>query len=260
MSRVWHVGLLVALLGLSVGCRSKKELDQTVDGLVEALRSGNYEAMRTLALEEMLSDDLSEAKFKVIAATLAQLGDLREKTMQGVEVKSGGIRTGRYELDFAKGNVQLELTTKNGKIARFEFTGDPIRTAQRALRDAQYKDFGVRSFQFLVGDAPNPRGSVYPPGGQVRFRFIVAGLTRKAQTYHARVDLVMLSPDGSEAGRLDRLVDAPVQAKDNEPPVVTVTGFVRPRGTGLFRLKFTVRDVLAPDRAPLEYSTGLTVE
>lgn len=259
MGRTHFVALpMVALLALSAGCGKKKDLDASVDKLVKALQSGEYAKMEGVATAGLM-EDLSEEKFQVISQAVRSLGDLKDRTMHGIEVKSGAPNTGKYTLEFDKGEVDLEIAVDDGSIHAFELTGSTIQEALQAARNARFAKFEVQRFELLDGEGkPNARGNVYAKGTRVGFRLLVAGLEAKESALHLKAELVLKAADGTELARNPNFLDHTVPYEAGSPRVATMNGSFDGNRVGPAQIELHITDVHSGKT--LVYGQGIVIE
>lgn len=128
--------LLVLAVGFSTqACQSKQALDLTAMALHQAIVDNNFESFKLISQPELV-EKVSKEKFKLFSLAIASLGPLKEKSMTGINVKAGGIRSGTYKLTMEKGRADLKLTVVKGKLNAFNFDGGDIEPALANARKA----------------------------------------------------------------------------------------------------------------------------
>ena len=249
----------VLVLGGGTGCGKKKTLDKTVDGLVEALQKGDFDAFKGLC-SPGLAEKVAEADFERMSKAFVRLGKFEDRTMKGIEVKSGAPDEGRYDLDFERGEVHLEIKVDDDVIYAFDFTGDAIETALKEAAQEKYAEFAVFDFQFVdkKSGRTNPRGNVFAKGGPVAFHFAVSGVQQKDGHFYVKVGLRTKGADGKVQGEKPDFLDARMKAEDGQPPVVTINGSFPANIAGPAQMELDILDV--PSGKSMTYSQGIVVE
>lgn len=122
------VMFLTALAGCCGQCMEGMEaMEGQVTTLVNVLQSCDREGFDAIAASA-LEDEIDEAKFNGFCEVIGSLGELKEtsQTFYGFE---NSVMKGRYDLEFATGEAQLEINTVNGEVIMFNFSGDAIDAA-----------------------------------------------------------------------------------------------------------------------------------
>ncbi len=240
--RAQIVGLVVTLAVASwSGCGTKKNLDSKVDTLVSALQEGSYERLEAASSEGLLAD-MSRERFELISEAVASLGDMKDRTMKGIEVRSGAADEGRYTLEFERGEVSLVVHVDDERLVGFELTGSVMDAALRTARNARYAAYEVRNFQLVdASGKPNPRGNVYAVGDRVQFELVLQGVTAVNGKYHVKGVLVLKGADGAEVARVPDFLDTTVAADPNKPRVVTINGGFAPSAPDSLQIELVLR-------------------
>jgi hypothetical protein len=250
----WRCGC--ALLVLLAGCESKKSLDQSVDQLVAALQGGDYAAFRALSAEALVTQ-VPPPKFQRFTKVTTRLGKLQSRSMNGINVKTGGVRTGSYTLAFDKGSVELELTLTEGKLMAFKLTGDTVLKAEREVEEEQYATFKVATFQFLDGEK-TPKSNIYKTGEVIHFTFEVHGVTIVAGEVKLKVRLQVLDAAGKQLADYPSFIDGAIKA-EGTARVTTVRGRLpSPSTAGTYKLQLTVTDLTS--KQSLDYTQAVVLE
>lgn len=249
----------VCVLLVSTGCmKTKKNLDKNVDKLVEAFQGNDYNAFKSIS-HSTLVDEMPKEKFEQLAKVFAYLGKMKERTMKGVSVASGKPDEGTYSLDFDKGEVALVIRVKDDELVGFDFKGDALDAAFKAVQSARYAEFKVFDFEFLTADKkPNPAGSVYAPNGKAYFRLRVGGITPMDDHYDVHVDLKVKGPDDALLLHKPDFLDGRMPVDETQPPVMTVNGNLDLRGPSTLTLELTIADKNAGKTQT--YTQSLTVK
>lgn len=256
-SKIVFVLAVFFVIGLLTGCSTKKDLDEKVDKLIEALREGNRDALSEISDASLVAEinDQTLAKFQKL---IQKLGAYNERTMTGIEVKNAN-RAGKYKLKFNAGTVDLELTALNGKLVQFNFTGDPVKKALLEIQQEQYARFEVRSFNFVDADGkPNTRGAVYRSGETVYFRMEVQGLTRQGDGCEARIRLQVISANNQLLLDQPDFINQRFALRPDDPLLITVRGNVSIPNPGTYTFLFEVLDV--PGNHKLNYQQSVTMQ
>jgi hypothetical protein len=232
---------LVALAG--PGCQSKKNLDKNVDRLVKAARSNDYAAFEKMSRPELV-EKFPRSRFKMLAKALSELGSFEERTMQGIEVKAGGIRKGKYSLRFAKGKVKLELTLAKGKLVAFMFSGEDLREAMRKVNRERYAELKVGRFQWTDAQGEPRPGDQHRLGQPIKFKMEVWGLKKAGNKLNVKVDLQLVRGEQVLINR-PGFVDKPIEIPASMPPVATVTGNLKVPQPGAYTLRMRILDRIA---------------
>lgn len=228
-SAVWTLG----------GCASKKNLDGSVDRLVKAVAKNDYADFKAMSVPE-LCEQFPPEKFAEFSRALAVLGEFKERTMRGLQVKTGGLREGRYVLRFAHGKVDLELKLLKGKLTAFFFTGDDLLKAMRKVRDAKFAEYKLSGFQWRDPEG-KPASNIYALGKPIHFRVEVWGLKLENKAFNLKADLKVLSGEKvalDQPGFVDRVLPLP----EGQPPMASLTGNLNIPVAGNFKLVLTVTD------------------
>jgi hypothetical protein len=221
----------------------KKKLDKHVDALIEALQKDDYDRFVEIS-HSGLQDNFPKRKFSNLAKAINQLGKFEERTMQGIHVKSGGFKEGRYKLDFSAGTIKLVIKLRNSKLVSFKFSGDPIEKAMKKVRNASYKKFKVLGFQFL-DDAGKKKNNIYQVGQKIPFKVGVQGLKAKDGKFHLRADLQLTTSNGKVLMRKAGFIDSTIDIKPDGPPVATVSGKLSVPKKGTYKIQLRIIDKVA---------------
>ena len=125
--------LAFTLAGCCGNCAEEKEaLDTTADQLIKVLQKDDFAAFEAMSTPG-LKAEITEAKFHQIAAVIDALGPFESLNSQGVQFVVD-VWTSKYKATFAKGTVDLSVSTKEGKLHGFDFTGDAVEEAQKSLK------------------------------------------------------------------------------------------------------------------------------
>ena len=251
--------LALVLLAVGPGCKKKKNLDKQVDALIETLNDCDYSALKDIS-DPSLLDDLAESKFKAQCDVMKRLGKLEERTMKGIDVKSGGIAKGTYSLDLERAQVELEITLKDDKLVAFRLTGEHVKSAMAEARKERFKDFAVHHFQFVdsVEDKPNPSGNVFAVGKRVRFHLKVAGVTAKDGKFQLGGDVTVKDPKGAIVRKYPGGLKYSVEAKEGQAPIVGLSPWLEGIPAGTHTLELLIEDTHSGKT--LTYSQGLVVK
>lgn len=247
-SRAWARILLpatIATLGMGAGsgCSAKKNLDKSVNKLVKAALANDYEAFKKMS-HPALVDEFPKTKFAEFSAALNRLGALKDRTMKGIKVHSGGVRRGTYSLRFEHGRVNLKLTLTKGKLTAFHFTGEDLLHALRAVRNKKFGVFKVGAFRWLTPDGKPKANNIFPTGKLLRFAVEIWGLKRAG-------DKLSLHVHAKVAQGAQVFLDKPnffnrsIPIKGDVPPVATVTGQFTPKRPGLYTMTLHITDKAA---------------
>lgn len=248
----------LALLLLLPSCRSKKELDAAVDGLVKSLVKGDRALMKEIA-SPALAEEMGQEKMDHLMKAFKSLGPYRDRTLRSINIQAGVSKSGTYVLAFEKGTVNLDIEISGGKISDFRFYGESMDWALRGAIEEASSVFAVKSFTFLAPDGkPNPDGNAFPQGSQIAFRIAVQGLHAAAGSYHARVHLKVLDHKGDLLAEKKNLIDDTRKIDPSEPSLVTLNGSMGGLPAGTYNLKITIED--AGDLRTIEYSQSVLVQ
>jgi hypothetical protein len=248
----------LALLVLLPGCRSKKELDAAVDGLVEALATGDRALLEDVA-SPALAEEMNGEKLEHLQTAFTNLGAYRDRTLRSINIQAGASMSGTYVLAFEKGTVNLDIEVSGGRIVDFRFYGESMDWALRGAVEEAAAVFVVKSFSFLAPDGkPNQGGNAFPAGSRIDFRITVQGLHEETGNYHARVHLKMLDHKGDLLAEKQNLIDRTLKIDPSEPPQVALDGTMGGLPAGTYNLKFTIED--ASDMRTIEYSQSVLVQ
>jgi hypothetical protein len=250
--------LALGLLVLLPGCRSKKELDAAVDGLVESLARGDRELLKDVA-SPALVEEMDQEKMDHLRTAFKNLGAYRDRTLRSINIQAGVSKTGTYLLTFERGTVNLDIELSGGRVSDFRFYGASMDWALRGAVEESAAVFAVKSFSFIGPDGkPNPGGNAFSAGSQIDFRLAVQGLHEEAGNYHARVHLKVLDHKGGLLAEKQNLIDRTLKVDPSEPPHVTLEGSMGGLPAGTYNLKLTVED--ASDGRELDYSQSVLVQ
>jgi hypothetical protein len=246
------------LLSGSAAC-GKKTLDKNVDRLVGAVQKNDYEAFKGMC-KSGLAEQFPPVKFERLHKAIDALGSYNERTMQGIHVKSGGYKEGRYELEFDKGTIKLVLKLQDGKLIGFKFSGDPLEAAAKKIASKENKKPGelkVLGMRFLDGEGKPKKESSYPAGTKMPFKVGVQGLTKASGTMQVRADLQVVDSKGKVVLHKAGFVDTSISVKPDSPPVATLSGKLTIGKPGKYEVKLRVIDV--PSKRALTYEKPLLV-
>ena len=251
-----RISLLVLGL-LLTGCGSKKNLDESVDQLLAALAAGDHARFSAMAVPE-LAAKIPPPKFEVFAKITQKLGALQQRSMTGINVKTGGVRSGTYSLTFAKGTAELELTLQEGKLIAFELKGDAVKQAMRQIEEEQYATFKVASFEFQDEDK-KAKNNIYKAGQVIRFTVEVYGVTIVAGEVKLKARLQVLSTDGKQLADYPSFLDTTLKAQGTAR-VATVSGKLPTASAkpGTYKLLLTINDVSG--NQTLDYTQAFVLE
>lgn len=239
MKRVLVLGA-VALLASVPGCKSKVELDTTVDGIVGALAECDHAALDK-QIAPALAAELQE-KFDGMCKVVQWFGPLEERKQTGISVSPNQSK-GNYDLTFEKGELQLELVLTDGQITMFKFGGDDWAEAEAALEAERFAEYKVYAFDWLDADgSPHPAGNKYAPGG-INYRLLVGGIEAKDGKFNLTLTTRILDGEGQ------KMWESPqpdVLSFDQERPGFgrsgTVNGAVTIPRPGTFRIELDIAD------------------
>jgi hypothetical protein len=251
------ISLALVLGLLATGCGSKKNLDESVDQLLAALAAGDHARFSAMAVPE-LAAKIPPPKFEVFAKITQKLGALQQRSMTGINVKTGGVRSGTYSLTFAKGTAELELTLQEGKLIAFELKGDAVKQAMRQIEEEQYATFKVASFEFQDEDK-KAKNNIYKAGQVIRFTVEVYGVTIVAGEVKLKARLQVLSTDGKQLADYPSFLDTTLKAQGTAR-VATVSGKLPTASAkpGTYKLLLTINDVSG--NQTLDYTQAFVLE
>lgn len=191
-----HIAIIAlgTALVLALPACGKRNLDKSVDKLVNAALANDYKTFKEMSHPELV-EKFSATKFKELSDSLKLLGKFKDRSMRGIKSRSGRIREGRYKLTFEKGVVQLKITLKKGKLMAFRFTGEDLEKALRKVRINAISVFKVHSSKFL-DEAGKDKNNVFKSGQKMRFKVIVHGLKRATGTHKLQVGYRLMNPAG----------------------------------------------------------------
>ena len=232
----------VVVLGGMTGC-GKKKLDKNVDRLVKALQKSDYEDFEKQSRPEVL-EDVGKQKFKMMSQAIKSLGKFKDRTMKGIHVKSGGWKEGRYDLEFEKGEIQLRITLKNGKLVGFKFSGDPIEKAMKKAKRKMFDEFRVLGFRF-VDEQGKQKSNVVSPGSRLQFQVGVSGLKVREGQMMVKVDLQVANDQNKVVFQKRDFVKQKIPLKKNDPPVATLSGRLRVPKKGSFKIGLKITDLVS---------------
>lgn len=237
--RLRSITALVALALLVGGCAAKRNLDGHVDRLVKSAWDNDYAAFQKMSVPA-LAEQFPRERFEALSKALHSFGPFKERTMKGIEVKTAGVRKGRYTLRFEKASVELEITLQGEKLTAFSFQGDAIMKAMTEVNQAKYSTFKTAEFQWqdASGKAKN---NIYKAGTPVHFRMEVWGLKPENKSLLLRADLMVMSGPQPILNR-PGFVDKPLPLAEGMPPVATLTGNVIVPNPGNYKLIMRVTD------------------
>lgn len=222
LHRVPAIICLCLALSAFTGC-GKGKLDKNVDRLVEALRKNDYESFKNQSSEGVIQQ-FGQQKFNMLSHTIKSLGAFKDRTMKGINVKSGGFKEGNYKLEFEKGEVQLRITLKKDKLIGFEFSGNLVEKGMKQARAKMFSEFKVLGIRF-VDTFGKPKSNVIKQGEKLIFQIGVGGLTPGAdQTLVIRADLQVANSKNESVLEKPNFINAKLPIKKNDPPVATLNG------------------------------------
>lgn len=234
------VTALAIVVAVGSGCAAKKSLDKTVDKLVKAALANDYEAFKEMSHPALL-DEFPKTRFAEFSAALNRLGALKDRTMKGIKVHSGGVRRGTYALRFEHGRVKLKLTLTKGKLTAFRFTGEDLLRALKAVRQKKFGVFKVGAFRWLTPKGKPKANNIFPAGKLLRFAVEIWGLKRAGGNLGVQVHLKIAQ--GAHVF-LDKptFFDSDLSIPAEAPPVATVTGQFTPKRPGLYTMTLRIKD------------------
>lgn len=247
---------LLVLVGLVPGCRSKAELDKTVDEIVASMSECDHERLDKL-IDEKLAAEL-EQKFDGMCATVAWFGELKERDQTGIHVSPGESK-GNYNLKFDKGELQFELLLKDKKITGFEFKGEDWYKAKRELEAEKFSEFKVYGFDWLDADGkPHSGGNKYGPG-QINYRINIGGIEAKDGKFSSGLTTRILDPNGNKLWESPK-PDILDFDQDSQKIVRSgnLSGSVTIPQKGTFRIEFDIEDRVSGKKT--QYSQAVIVE
>lgn len=247
------VAIPALVLSLVPAACNKPQLDASADALIQVAQTQSYAGLKALAHPDLIAA-FPEQQLVLLSQSLKRLGPLQSRSMTGFNTATGGVRSANYTLTFAKGTVDLELTLTEGKLTRFRFTGAAL---QRAMREVQFSEFKVASFEFTDG-AGKPHGSIFKVGEPLRFSLVVHGLTRTPQGLPVKAQLRVTAADGSVLLDKPDFLDTVLQLKPDDPPVATLTGNLTLPRPGMYKIALQVRDVAG--KRELQHAQVCSVE
>jgi len=252
-----RISLALVLGLLATGCGTKKNLDESVDQLLAALAAADYARFKAMALDD-LAAKVPPPKFQAFAKVTQRLGALQQRSMTGINVKTGNVRSGTYSLTFAKGQAQLELTLAEGKLVAFELTGDSVRAAMRQIEEEQYATFKVASFEFQDADK-KAKNNIYKTGQVILFTVEVYGVTIVAGEVKLKARLQVLGTDGKQLADYPSFLDTTLKAQGTAR-VATVSGKLPTASAkpGAYKLLLTITDVSG--NQSLDYAQAFVLE
>jgi hypothetical protein len=240
------------LLALFCACSSKKELDAVADRVVATLQRNDRQAFNAIAHADLRSKEKPGA-FTAFAAAFERLGAYKGKSMTWIGVESGGIRKATYVLSFAKGDVMMKLTLKEGKVHYMAFQGRSLIQRLQLVTGTPSGALRVQSFRWLH-EGKGERGS-YRPGEPIRFELKLSGLRRDSEGILVRVGLSAISDVGTVV--VDNPTYAEVKSKSTAATTV-VPGELKLPEPGNYRIELAITDMKS--RATLDHAQPLTVE
>jgi hypothetical protein len=230
----------VALLASAPGCKSKVELDHTVDGMVGALSKCDHSALDK-QIAPALATELDE-KFDGMCKVVQWFGPLEERNQTGISV-SRGQSTGTYDLTFEKGQLALELVLTDGEITMFKFSGDDWAKAEVALEAERFAEYKVYAFDWLDKDgSPHAGGNKYASGG-INYRVLVGGIEAKDGKFNLSLTTRILDSQGEklwESPQPDTMSFDQDQRGGGRSG--TVNGAVTIPRPGTFRIELDIED------------------
>jgi hypothetical protein len=251
--------LAVLVLPAAFGCTSKKNLDKTVDKLVAELQGGDRAGLLELLTPEVQAE-VTQQVFDDLAGMMRELGAYKDRTMNGINVASGGSSRGTYDLTFDAGQVTLELNMQDDKIVGFDFQGPVLEAAKRRYRAAQYAAFEVHNF-FFVGpdDKPSSAGNIAKSDVKFKFAVEVQGVVFKDGKSVVRTIVQVQDPERNPLGDPLDMGTLEIAAPGPDPlPLITITGSMSIRQPGTYPLLFRIEDVNAGKS--LEYVQSVIIE
>lgn len=252
--RLLTAALLTATLG--AGCRAKLALDNQVDGIVTALSECDHPALDE-EIASGLADELDQ-KFAGMCETIQWFGPLENRRQTSIHVSQGQSK-GTYELEFEKGELQLELVLTDGDITMFEFSGDDWKKAKKEIFATKYAEFKVLGFDWLdPNGAPHAAGNKYAPG-KVTYRLGVGGIEAKDGKFNLEVTTTIRDAQGKQMWRSPKPdVLSFDQDEDGIVRSGTVNGSVTIPDQGTFQIEYEIHDVNAGET--IKYTQAVIVE
>jgi len=232
-----------ALLALVPGCRSKIQLDNTVDEIVGALSDCDHPRLDAQIAPELAKE--LDAKFDGMCKTVQWFGPLEERRQTGISVTPSSSK-GNYELTFENGSLDLELVLTDDRITGFEFTGDDWFKAKSALEAEAYAEFKVYGFDWIDPDGtPHSAGNKYA-AGTVAYKLEVGGIESKDGKFHLELTTRIKDAKGA------KLWESPkpdVLKFDQDDRGIarsgSVNGSVTIPDAGTYQIEYEIKDVKA---------------
>jgi len=253
--RTTIIAVSTALVMALPAC-GKKSLDKSVDKLVKAALANDYAAFKEMSHAE-LTEKFPADKFKMLSESLKLLGAYRDRSMRGINARTGNVREGHYKLTFEKGNVTLKLTLQRGKLVAFRFTGEDLEKAMKKMRVKAVSEFKVGSFKYLDSDGKS-KNNAFKPGEKMRFKLTINGMKPVGGNLKIQAAIRVVDSAGKEILANPKYLDQALPIKPDDLPVGTVTGSVTLPTPGLYKLQLRVTDAHAGKS--LNYTTALLVE
>ena len=249
------LGVLLLSLAIAPGC-GKKNLDASVDRLVAAAEKNDYEAFKAMSHPDLVVK-FNSSQFAMLSRMLKQFGKLEKRSMRKINVRTGGIRHGFYQLRFAKGKADLDVTLRNDKLVAFEFTGDDVTKALEAFRKEAMSTFQVGGLRF-EGRPGSDEKPEFKVGEELKFTLEILGLTRAGGGVQIKVGLEVRTHTGAKMIDAPSFFDRALPLAADDLPVATVSGSIKLLGPGDHTVVFRVTDV--PSQKHIEYRKVVTAK
>jgi hypothetical protein len=246
--RLWISTLLVLAL---CACSTKSKLDATADRVVHAMQRNDLQAFNAMAHPDLLHKARPGA-FAAFAAAFGRLGAYKGKSMRGIMLETGGVRTGTYLLLFAKGEVAMELTLKDGQVHHMTFQGRSLIQRLQLVAGSPSGALRVKSFRWL--DKGKGAQGRHRAGDPIRFELELSGLRRDSEGVWVRVGLSAVSDMGTVV--VDKPTYAEVKSK-SAAGTTAVQGKLTLPEPGGYRVELAITDMKS--RATLDHMQPLKV-
>ena len=233
--------VVIVTATVALGACGKKKLDKNVDRLVKVVVENDYAALKEMA-HTSLVEKYPPAKLEYLSNALKKLGAFKERTMKGIEARSGRIRRGKYKLKFEKAEIRLTLTLKDGKLIGFMFSGEAFEKAAKEVRNESYKEFKVIAFKFFGPDG-KPKNNIYKAGQPIRVKIGVSGLTRTPKGLHVRAAIRVLNPQGQAVITNPNFLNNVLPLKPDDPPVATLSANLKLPVPSAYKIQLRIFDV-----------------
>jgi hypothetical protein len=156
--------------------------------------------------------------------------------MKSISVKSGQPDEGKYEIEFEKGTVELDLSVVDGKLVSFRFYGDDF---EKALQANAGPPLQTGQFRFVEGPGGKPIPGKKLKAGPVHFVLGVAGIKAVDDKLSFKWSVKLLK-DEQQLDSHEQTVNQPAGGK----PYVTGTlsHAFEAKEPGAYLLRFDVQD------------------